>query len=96
MVNSASTISSLWQYSDVQVRKADYIKLRNIVLSYNVNNAITRKLKMTGIRLSAQANNLWYWSAAGDDIDPETYSINSRTRAVQIPKSFVFALKVNF
>ncbi|HEY1202372.1 MAG TPA: SusC/RagA family TonB-linked outer membrane protein, partial [Niastella sp.] len=96
MINSASTVSSLWQYSDIHVRKADYIKLRNIVLSYNVSNALTRKLGMTGLRITAQANNLWYWSAAGDDIDPETYSLNSGTRAVQIPKSYVFALKVNF
>lgn len=96
MQTNVNTVSTLWQYSDIQVRKADYMKLRNVSLSYNVTNSLTRLMHVNGIRLTAQANNLWYWSAAGDDIDPETFSLNSGTRSLQIPKSYVFALKVNF
>lgn len=95
-VNEVTTLSSLWANADIHVRKADYMKLRNVSLSYNVTNSLTRLMHVNGIKLTAQANNLWYWSAAGDDIDPETFSPNSGTRSLQIPKSYVFALKVNF
>lgn len=96
LANRAGTVSTLWQFSDYQVRDADYIKLRNIGLSYNVDNRFTRKLHMSGVRLTAQANNLWYWSKAGNDIDPESYSGNTAGRNLHLPRTFVFALKLNF
>lgn len=96
LISNINNLSTYWQYSDIQVRKADYMKLRNVSLSYNLTNSLTRLMHVNGIKLTAQANNLWYWSAAGDDIDPETFSLNSGTRSLQIPKSYVFALKVNF
>ncbi|WP_235527332.1 SusC/RagA family TonB-linked outer membrane protein [Pedobacter sp. Leaf41] len=95
-LNYASTLSSLWKYSDVQILDASYIKLRNIILSYNLPQQVSRLIHVSNVRLSGQVNNLWYWSAAGDDIDPETYSANSGTRSLQIPKTFIFGLNVTF
>ncbi|RQO68421.1 SusC/RagA family TonB-linked outer membrane protein [Pedobacter sp. KBW01] len=94
--NSAGTLSSLWQYSDVQVLDASYIKMRNISLSYSLPQKISQRLRIASAKLTVQANNLWYWSAAGDDIDPEAYSLNSGTRAYEIPKSFLMGLNVTF
>lgn len=94
--NYASTLSRLWRYSDVQVLDASYIKLRNIVVSYNLPRQISRLIHLNNVRISGQVNNLWYWSAAGDDIDPETYSPNSGTRSLQIPKTFILGLNVTF
>jgi len=96
LVNSASVLSNLWQYSDRQILDASYVKLRNVSLSYSLSKKTTRKLNLSAVKLSAQVNNLWYWSAAGDDIDPETYSANSGTRAYSLPKSFILGLNVNF
>ena len=96
LANSADILSKLWQYSDKQILDADYIKLRNISLSYTLNNAFTRMLKLSSVKLTAQANNLWYRSKAGDDIDPESYNLNTGTRNLHAPKTFVFALKLNF
>lgn len=96
LANNAGTLSTLWQYSDKQVVDADYVKLRNIGLSYTFENAFTRMLNVSSIKLTAQANNLWYWSKAGDDIDPESYSLNTGTRSLHAPKTFVFALNLNF
>jgi TonB-linked SusC/RagA family outer membrane protein len=92
----ASTLTSLWQYSDKQILDATYIKLRNVALSYTLSNRFSKIIHVGSIKLTGQVNNLWYWSKAGDDIDPETYSSNSGTRALPIPKSFLFGLNVNF
>lgn len=96
LATSAGTLSTLWQYSDKQVLSADYIKLRNVSFSYNLPKGLSNLLKVSSAKITAQANNLWYWSKAGDDIDPETYSLNSGTRSLQIPTSFLLGINVNF
>ncbi|UEG52163.1 SusC/RagA family TonB-linked outer membrane protein [Mucilaginibacter daejeonensis] len=94
--NYTSTLSDLWRYGDNQILSADYIKLRNVSLSYAIHNNFLKRIHMTNLRLTAQVNNLWYWSAAGKDIDPEAYSLNSGTRSLPVPKSFLFGLSVGF
>jgi len=96
LINSASTISNMWQFADVNVVKGDYIKLRTLSLSYSLPKQLINKLKLPSAKFTAQVNNLWYASAAGDDIDPEAYSVNSGTRTLQNPKSFVFGLNLTF
>ncbi|KQM72650.1 SusC/RagA family TonB-linked outer membrane protein [Pedobacter sp. Leaf216] len=96
LINSASTINTMWQAADVNVVKGDYIKLRNISLSYNLPKSLTGRFKLPSARFTAQVNNLWYASAAGDDIDPESYSGITGTRALENPKSFVFGLNLTF
>lgn len=96
LINSASTIATMWQFADVNVVKGDYVKLRNISLSYNIKKGMIGNFKLPAARLTAQVNNLWYASAAGDDIDPESFNSNSGTRTLQNPKSFVFGLNLTF
>jgi TonB-linked SusC/RagA family outer membrane protein len=95
-MGAPGTLSSLWRYADNQILDATYIKLRNIGLSYNMPKPISNKLGIGGLKLTGQVNNLWYWSAAGDDIDPEVYSFNSGTRNTPNPKSFILGLNVTF
>ncbi|WP_235972674.1 SusC/RagA family TonB-linked outer membrane protein [Pedobacter ghigonis] len=96
LINSASTINTMWQAADVNVVKGDYIKLRNISLSYNLPKGMIGKFKLPSARFTAQVNNLWYASAAGDDIDPESFSGLTGTRTLENPKSFVFGLNLTF
>nr|WP_307866693.1 SusC/RagA family TonB-linked outer membrane protein [Pedobacter sp. ASV19] len=91
-----STLSTLWKYSDKQVLDASYVKLRNIAISYNLPRSASKKLGVGSFRVTGQVNNLWYWSAAGNDIDPETYSLNSGTRSYSMPKSFLLGLNITF
>lgn len=95
-LNYATTLSDFWKNSDNQILDASYIKLRNVSLSYNLSNRISKLINVNAIRLTAQVNNLWYWSAAGDDIDPETYSLNGGSRSTPLAKSFLLGLNVNF
>jgi TonB-linked SusC/RagA family outer membrane protein len=94
MINRASSISTMWQKADVNVVKADYVKLRSISFGYNLPKAFIKKFNIPSAKFTAQVNNLWYASAAGDDIDPESYSLNSGTRTLQNPKSFVFGINL--
>ena len=84
---NASTFSEWWRYSDQQVKSADYMKLRSINLSYHLPDAIIKQLHIGPTRLTLQVNNLFYWSAAGHDIDPESYSVKTGTRTLQQPKT---------
>ncbi|WP_029985683.1 SusC/RagA family TonB-linked outer membrane protein [Pedobacter jeongneungensis] len=96
LINSASTINTMWQAADINVVKGDYIKLRNISLSYNLPKGMIGKFKLPSAKFTAQVSNLWYASAAGDDIDPESYSGITGTRTLENPKSFVFGLNLTF
>jgi len=94
LVNYAGTITSLWRNSDANVVDADYVKLRNISLSYNLPKSFANKIKISSAKLTFQMNNIWYWSAAGNDIDPETYSLNSATRNIPLPKTYLFGVNL--
>ena len=92
----ASTFSEWWRYSDEQVRSADYVKMRSINLAYHLPDAVTKKLRIGPTRLTLQVNNLFYWSAAGRDIDPEAYSLKTGTRTLQQPKTYSIGLSTSF
>ena len=88
----ASTFSEWWRYCDRQVKPADYIKMRSISLAYHLPDVVTKRLHIGQTRLTLQMNNLFYWSRAGHDIDPESYSLNSATRTLLQPKTFSIGL----
>ena len=92
----ASTFSQWWSYSDEQVRRADYIKLRSVNLAYNLPDKLCKRLSIGATRFTFQVNNLFYWSAAGRDIDPEAYSLNSGTRTLQQPRTYSFSISTSF
>ncbi|MDY0986143.1 SusC/RagA family TonB-linked outer membrane protein [Flavobacterium sp. CFBP9031] len=92
--NYANTISSQWRNSDANVVDGDYIKLRNISLSYNLPKDFANKIKMTSAKFTFQMNNIWYCSAAGNHIDPEVYSANSATRNLPLPKTYLFGFNL--
>jgi len=47
-----------------------YIKLRSVTLSYQLPDRIAKKVKLSGISLYIQGQNLWTWSRY-PGIDPE-------------------------
>lgn len=92
--NYAITMSSQWRNSDINVIDGDYIKLRNISLGYNLPKLVANKLNITSAKFTFQMNNIWYWSAAGNRIDPEVYSANSGTRNLPMPKTYLFGFNL--
>ena len=85
-----------WKYADVNTESASFIKLRNIGVSYTLPQGLVSKLKMKGITVKVQVDNLCYWAANKRDIDPEAFNANTGTRTDAIMPSYVLGLNVKF
>lgn len=81
-----------YYYSDNLVRRADFVKIRNIVLGYTIPNAIASKIKASNLKVRFQVNNpKSVWIRQQDvHVDPETFN------GVPVPTSYVFGIQANF
>lgn len=70
----------LWYAADCHILKADYIKLRDITLSYELPKSLLRKLSVQSLTVRAQARNIWWWAANDSGIDPENYKTGTYGR----------------
>ena len=93
---TANTVNTLWQLGDNQVVNADYIKWRNVLFSCYIPKNICEKLRLQEAKITAQLNTLFTWCAAGDDIDPETYHLNSGRRALPVATAAFFGISFSF
>ncbi|MCX2451879.1 SusC/RagA family TonB-linked outer membrane protein [Pedobacter sp. PLR] len=103
---AAAGITQLWSAGDHGVQRGDYIKLRDVTLSYSLANEFLKKNHVQKLRLSFQVQNAWRWSVNKQNLDPEAWfttmptdaNANSRvtTRGNFIPASYTFGLAVNF
>lgn len=80
-----------YNYADIAVRPADFIKIRNIALGYNLPKQWSSKIAANRIGLRFQINNPRnVWEKQKDiRIDPST-------GGAPIPTSYVFGLNINF
>lgn len=85
-----------WQYGDNQVASASMVKLRNLGLGYSLRGGILDKLKMQSIQVKAQINNLWYWSACGNGIDPENYNAKDGERNGANKPTYILGVNLTF
>ena len=98
---SSNSIGSECRYSDISVRNAAFLKIRNIVLGYELPENWARKIGASRVNLQFQVDNLpalWTAFNPGRDIpyyekgvrfDPETLGIPQRS-------SYIFGLHINF
>jgi TonB-linked SusC/RagA family outer membrane protein len=87
----ASTVipGSHLQYSDAFVRPAAFVKIRNIVLGYDLPQNLTKKTGLNRVNLNFQINNLKaLWFKNKVNIDPETGNPPS-------PEFYVFGININ-
>ena len=85
-----------YNYSDQRVAKGDFIRLKNISLSYRVPKAIADRLKMRSLDLAVVGNNvaLLYADKKLNGADPEFFGNGGV--ALPIPRQYTFSLKVGF
>jgi hypothetical protein len=88
--------------SEVLVQDASWVKLRNVSLSYDMDNKFTRDLKMEKLSLSVSASNILVWTPF-DGYDPEgnQYSAGSNVYgftglSVPLSQSYSFGLNISF
>lgn len=86
------------------LEKGDFLRLRNVMLSYSLPRNITQKMKIQGLRLFVQGLNLYTWHKF-QGWDPEVSSINdgdpnsnASVTGAQYPslRSVNFGLNLNF
>ncbi len=71
-----NTFGSEYLYTDIFVRSADFLKIRNITLSYNVPETVVRRVGMSNLQVRFQVDNLpALWKKNGVGVDPETLGI---------------------
>ena len=79
--------------------KTDYIKLRQLVLSYDIPQQIITKAGIQALQVSFVADNPWLIYTTLPNVDPEAYDgTNTYSERSQFPsmKSFGFAVKLSF
>ncbi|MBC3540339.1 SusC/RagA family TonB-linked outer membrane protein [Rufibacter sediminis] len=84
--------------SDNQLNKGDFIRLRDVTLSYSLPTSLIGKLKMTNVRVYARGTNLW--TRVSDDnlpYDPEAGGVTGTTNfEINVPKTVTFGINVGF
>jgi hypothetical protein len=83
-------------YCDQTVDHADYMKLRSLTLGYRFAPSVCKTLKIQGLSLRLQMNNVFTWVRNKKGIDPERVSPITGTVSPKIPKSYTLSLNVNF
>ena len=66
-----STESNYIPYADVFAKKTNFLKLRDVTLSYNVPFKATSVIGLSGVKVYVQGRNLFYINAKGVDVNPE-------------------------
>ena len=93
-LNSASEqISSSWNTGDRWNYKTDYIRLKQITLSYNLQPDVLKRVGLSSVRFYVQGLNLWTYTKF-PGYDPE-YTGSSSTIIPQ-SKNMTFGLQVGF
>lgn len=86
----------LAQYSSNSIRNGNFIRLREILLNYELPKDWIRSTPFSRISLTAQANTLWMWTKNKEKIDPEFVDPVHGTISLSEPASFTFGLKLEF
>lgn len=84
--NGAQTGSRTWF-------KADYIRLKNVMLSYNLNSEVTRRLKISNARFYIQGTNLWTYS---DWFSYDIEFVGTATGIVPQTRNFTAGVQFSF
>lgn len=90
--NASTNYTSLWNYADKHIQKADYIKLREIIIGYQMPESLSRKVGSPSIIFNFQATNLWYWAKNRQGLDPESWT--NLSRSVLAPKTYTLGVSV--
>lgn len=83
------------KYCNTSIERADYMKFRNLVLSYSFPQSVCRHLGINDLRIRLQANNLCTWVRNSKGIDPESAYLTSGEKGYKTPRSYTFSLFFN-
>lgn len=89
-----ATAYNAYNYSSARIAKGDFIRMKELALSYELPKSLTKKWGLNNVGLKLQATNLFllYADDKLNGQDPEFF--NSGGVAVPVPKQFTFTLRV--
>lgn len=83
------------RWSSRHILSTDYLRLKDITLTYTLPKNIANKMYMSSVKIFANGNNLWTL-AKEDTIEPEVTLNGYRTVDTPITKNFLFGINVEF
>jgi hypothetical protein len=78
------------------VRKADFIRLRDLILTYHIDHPVLSKAGIRNTQLRLQAQNLWRYTFSGNDIDPDAIDRRFGERRLEVQPLMSISLYTNF
>lgn len=85
-----------YNYAAQFVRKADYIRLRDVVITYNAKAPFLEKMGLRNTSLRFQAQNAFRYTFSGNDIDPEAINRLTGVRSLETQPFYSLTLSTNF
>ncbi|SEW52813.1 SusC/RagA family TonB-linked outer membrane protein [Chitinophaga arvensicola] len=85
-------------YTEMMIERADFMKLRDLTLSYKLDNKLWGNTGLSGARIYFQGRNLWRLTANKVGIDPEAIEQTVNTpvrRALPMRPEFYVGFSVN-
>ena len=85
-----------YQYASQFVRKADYIRLRDLVITYNIKAGFIEEIGFHNTQLRFQAQNLFRYTFSGNDVDPDAINRVSGARRLETQPFYSLTFSTNF
>ena len=85
-----------YTYARKFVKNADFIRLRDLVLTYRIKEELSNKFHLSNTMIRFQAQNLFKYTFSDNSIDPDAIDRNSGVRTLPRPTMFSFSLYTNF
>ncbi len=79
-----NSFDTSWNFPQASILPADFIKLREVTLTYNLPAKVLNALRIKGLAVSVYSRNIMLWTKARLNIDPErAFAPNSSTEGRQ-------------
>ena len=84
------------RYSSNSIRSGNMVRLREILLNYELPSSLLKRTPLKRLSLTAQFNNIWLWTANHEGYDPEAVDPVSGSFSLPNPFSFTAGIKIDF
>ncbi|MDO4228447.1 MAG: SusC/RagA family TonB-linked outer membrane protein [Capnocytophaga sp.] len=91
---SSAIAARMIKGSSKNIIPADFIRLRDVVLSYTIPSKYTSRMNIKELTFNVRGGNLWLWTKNNLGIDPETQGLGYRTAPLQ--KSYTLGVNLIF
>ncbi|MDO5106209.1 SusC/RagA family TonB-linked outer membrane protein [Capnocytophaga sp.] len=91
---ASASYSNIIRGTDKNVIPADFLRLRDVTLSYQIPTQHLAKTPFKALSFNIRANNLWLWTKNNEGIDPERHGLGNRY--ARTPKSYSMGAVLTF